>query len=201
MSIEEANEATADQLFRECEPPWSTGAAAGYMHEGAQLATRDGRRMGNAVVESVELVEGELVATVLTDAGRRGKMDESQMAGLFHKPEWTMDVATSIGRRVTSDPIEPSDPDAIMSVAKRISTAVAADELDPAGFDIAAGMFGQELSDAVRQIAIGMRHGADLVAPHDATTELADRIRRAGVWSRLTRAGLPITRRLRLRVR
>lgn len=67
-------------------PPWACGYAYAYTDVGAQLCTRDGRRVGNAVVLSVT----NDVAVVITDAGNKFSLKLTELEELFHKPRYVM---------------------------------------------------------------------------------------------------------------
>lgn len=72
----------------------------GYGYVRAQLCTRDGRVMGNAVIESLEhRPEGKTLYTVLTDMGNRIRMNYAEMADQFHAPKWVM-KEDAIGKRL-----------------------------------------------------------------------------------------------------
>ena len=78
-------------------PPWATGRASGsFAQVGAQLCTKDGRRIGNAVVVSVDqrLVDQsvKVVVEIITDIGTRLILTPSELAEFFHTPEWLMDT-------------------------------------------------------------------------------------------------------------
>lgn len=77
------------------QPPWATGVARGYLEVGAQLCTRDGRRIGNAVVLQVMPSCKGASARLWTDACTDLVLNEAELAELFHEPEWLMDPARS----------------------------------------------------------------------------------------------------------
>lgn len=182
MSMQNSEKDTdyAGELYSECLPPWATGEAAGYLTVGAQLATRDGRVTGNAVVESIDFSSNEPVATILTDAGHRLHFNEAEMQSAFHPPVWTMDLTTAVGHRI--DP-PPDNGVSTAAVAAAIAEGVRMDEGGSEGFDVGAGLFGQHLSDAVRRIAASTHRGADLTRPDDLINAIADRLRSAGHWT------------------
>jgi hypothetical protein len=100
MSDNELNQLSCEPL-----PVWAIGKLAGeYMTPGAQLATRDGRRLGNAFVCEITLHPklGEL-ATVITDIGSETKMTQSELEGAFYPPVWLMDVAEARACRIQSN--------------------------------------------------------------------------------------------------
>lgn len=79
------------------QPPWATGVARGYLEVGAQLCTRDGRRIGDAVVLQVMPTCKGTSARIWTDACTDLVLNESELAELFHEPEWLMKPETSPG--------------------------------------------------------------------------------------------------------
>lgn len=73
-------------------PDWAERKSDGnYMEAGAQLATRDGRRCGNAYVDRVEAHDrlGH-VAVVITDMGNTFHMTVRELEGAFHPPVYVM---------------------------------------------------------------------------------------------------------------
>jgi len=72
--------------FEEPLPEWATGHTTDYRAIGAQLATRDGRRVGNAVV--IECDRERDRATVVTDAGSLMTLAHDELDELFHRPRW-----------------------------------------------------------------------------------------------------------------
>lgn len=90
-------------------PDWAVGRNFGYeLVAGAQLCTKDDRRIGNAhIVEAItmtihELADrqnpfGEFPAYVcLTDAGCKFTMRENELLGYFNIGEWLSDPARVI---------------------------------------------------------------------------------------------------------
>lgn len=70
-------------------PPWAAGRANGkYMQKKAQLATRDGRKIGNACVVHIGFVNKRQVANIITDMGTRLLLSESELKQLFYPPVW-----------------------------------------------------------------------------------------------------------------
>lgn len=68
-------------------PSWADRPSAGsYQEFLTQLMTRDGRKIGNALVIS----DDEYLAEILTDAGNRMIYNSLELIELFHKPEWIM---------------------------------------------------------------------------------------------------------------
>lgn len=67
-------------------PEWASAVSDGdYMIPLTQLCTRDGRRMGNAVVVSVTTV-----AQIVTDMGTHLQLTEGELQELFHTPTFIM---------------------------------------------------------------------------------------------------------------
>ena len=86
-------------------PEWAIGLAYGEFVLGAQLATRDGRRTGNAHIIASGYVRfasldipDYLLYTVLTDAGNEFKMNEEELSDSFYPPYWVSDVEEVIKR-------------------------------------------------------------------------------------------------------
>lgn len=85
-------DAGADNL-----PPWATGMAKGWTDIGAQLCTKDGRRIGNAVlIGSVEL-HGRTFYQVVTDIGTTVRFTEEELGETFYQPVYTMAIDTHAG--------------------------------------------------------------------------------------------------------
>lgn len=66
----------------------------GYLCERAQLCTRDGRKIGNAVIVKIEPLT-EWVFTVITDAGNTLILNIEELQELFHPPKFIMHRAPS----------------------------------------------------------------------------------------------------------
>ena len=88
---------------RDFRPDWAIGKASGYMEVGAQLPTRDGRRVGNAVVLFLETrdIGGETLelAQAITDAGTEITFTLAELEGQFHPPTWVMKPEDAPGLR------------------------------------------------------------------------------------------------------
>lgn len=84
-------------------PEWVKGRVEdGKIVLGAQLPTKDGRRVGNAVVYALTGTidlngEGHHVYEIITDAGSSIKMTEAEIAEVFYAPEWIIDINTHVG--------------------------------------------------------------------------------------------------------
>lgn len=75
-------------------PEWAEKESDGnYLEVGAQLCTKDGRKCGNAFVNSL-LQHSELgmVAEVVTDSGNKFKLTEAELKELFHVPVYVMKI-------------------------------------------------------------------------------------------------------------
>ena len=82
-------------------PDWAGKRSDGdYMEVGAQLSTRDGRRMGNAYVDSLEQHEalGQL-ALIVTDIGNTSRMTIGELQEVFYPPEYVMRIDEARARR------------------------------------------------------------------------------------------------------
>lgn len=90
-------------------PGWATGAAASPMQVGAQLRTRDGRRIGNAVTVGARELFGRTVAVIVTDAGSWANATEQELAELFHPPRWLMRIDDHPGLRFQGYRIQLDD--------------------------------------------------------------------------------------------
>ncbi len=73
-------------------PPWAAGRATKVMEKGAQLCTRDGRRMGNGVVLELDEKFGRQVAKVMTDSGSVAYLTEREILECFYAPVWIMKI-------------------------------------------------------------------------------------------------------------
>lgn len=75
-------------------PSWADAKLNGEWVQFAQLQTKDGRRMGNAVVLAVDKEmwgdkEVEL-HTIITDFGNVLRLTEGELETQFHPPKWKM---------------------------------------------------------------------------------------------------------------
>lgn len=83
-------------------PHWAVCRSHGkYMEEGAQLATRDGRRFGNAYVDRIEPHDklGQ-VAVVITDMGSVMRMTVSELEEGFYPPVYIMRIEEARSARL-----------------------------------------------------------------------------------------------------
>jgi hypothetical protein len=87
-------------------PHWANGTTT-VPTLGAQLCTRDGRGVGNAVIMGgCAGRDGELSWEILTDAGNTLHFSEAELAESFWPPRWVMDPRDAPGlsrRRVPLD--------------------------------------------------------------------------------------------------
>lgn len=79
-------------------PEWAVGLADGNLLVGAQLPTRDGRRMGNAHIVAIidktyaSLMKPVTVYLVLTDAGNSMVMLDTEVHEAFYPPKYVSNV-------------------------------------------------------------------------------------------------------------
>jgi hypothetical protein len=86
-------EQTRNQL-----PHWAIGYASGnYMIEGAQLCTKDGRKIGNAFVNKVFTCQENL--EIVTDMGNVVILNQQEAEELFYPPMYVMDKNKARGMR------------------------------------------------------------------------------------------------------
>lgn len=84
-----------DALLEDHLPAWAVCRARGVLMLGAQLSTRDGRRMGNAHIVGITpgcLGTERLMYSILTDAGSKTAMTAEEIAECFYPPQWVSDV-------------------------------------------------------------------------------------------------------------
>ncbi len=82
-----------DALMEDYLPKWAICRAHGTLMLGAQLPTKDGRRMGNAHIIGEVEKDVHHYFVVLTDAGSQLIMTEREIAECFYPPEWVSDVS------------------------------------------------------------------------------------------------------------
>lgn len=89
-----------EQFKREVLPDWAERYdPSGTIEPGRQLCTKDGRRIGNAyVIELVGYIHGD-VWSVLTDAGNKVNMLESEIRGAFYIGDYISKSYTIPGLR------------------------------------------------------------------------------------------------------
>lgn len=75
-------------------PHWADSKVKGEWVQFAQLQTKDGRRMGNAVILAVDtVVWGDTpveLHTIITDFGNVLRLTEGELVSQFHPPKWRM---------------------------------------------------------------------------------------------------------------
>lgn len=108
---------TTEELIAEAEarlPEWAVARAHGDLVEGAQLPTRDGRRMGNAHI--IRIVPAPPAAPslnylILTDAGNTVVFSEGELREQFYPPEYIGTVSEIIEKfwRQPVPLLEPGD--------------------------------------------------------------------------------------------
>lgn len=91
-------------------PPWAIDTYKGVIVPGLQLSTRDGRRMGNAVVVAVDehcsLFKSWEIATIVTDYGNKVELTTRELQELFHEPKWVMDFTEHNGYKAWRQDVE-----------------------------------------------------------------------------------------------
>lgn len=82
-------------------PDWASSRSTGeYMEVGAQLATRDGRRCGNAYVDAIAPHPSlGTLAVVVTDVGSSFRMTWGELKEAFFPPAYIMRVAEARAKR------------------------------------------------------------------------------------------------------
>ena len=87
--------------YEEPLPEWAEKRSEGnYMEPGAQLATRDGRRTGNAYVDRLEShKELGMLAVVVTDMGNSFRMTQRELVYQYYPPEYVMIIDEARRRR------------------------------------------------------------------------------------------------------
>ena len=64
-----------------------------YSEIGAQLLTRDGRKTGNAFVNSLKMHKHvDMFVEIVTDAGSKVTLTIGELKELFYPPEYIMDI-------------------------------------------------------------------------------------------------------------
>lgn len=82
-------------------PEWAIGFAKGnYKTLGAQLCTRDGRKMGNAFIMSIDDNYH-----VMTDMGNVLVLTENEIKELFYPPKYYMDIVEATASRIAGNDI------------------------------------------------------------------------------------------------
>lgn len=93
--------------FEEPLPPWAIGKSNGELKVGVQLCTKDGRRMGNAVVTGQRTAtwaykDGTVpeIYEVVTDVGNKMRLTTNEVDELFYIGDYVMDVGEALLRRL-----------------------------------------------------------------------------------------------------
>lgn len=74
-------------------PPWAVGNAHGVLMIGAQLPTKDGRKVGNSfIIGGVVREGGHITYTVMTEAGNQLDLTSEEIRELYHDPEYFCDL-------------------------------------------------------------------------------------------------------------
>lgn len=82
-------------------PEWAIGFAKGkYNTPGAQLCTRDGRRLGNAFIMSIDDNYH-----VMTDIGNVLVLTENEVKEAFYPPRYYMDIVEATASRIAGNDI------------------------------------------------------------------------------------------------
>lgn len=108
-------ESEMDAYIKSRLPEWAIGLAEGNLVLGAQLPTRDGRRMGNAHIIKISPQRRGLMGLlylVLTDAGNTIMMLDSEVRSAFHDPIYVSDVQDVINKfwRGPGSPLDTATP-------------------------------------------------------------------------------------------
>lgn len=100
------NTPTDDEMNEALKPDWAVACARGQYVLGAQLPTRDGRKMGNAHIIYVHEGSENIQATfsILTDAGTEVRLTAGEVDELFHPPTWVSDVRNVLTKFSTNHP-------------------------------------------------------------------------------------------------
>ena len=86
---------TEDAINEFLVPSWALAKTQGELVLGANLPTKDGRKIGNAhIVAAVQgvLNTSQMLYTILTDAGTEVVLNSSEITELFYPPEYISDV-------------------------------------------------------------------------------------------------------------
>ena len=151
-----------DEDFNLYLPDWATGVTTSWC-VGAQLRTKDGRCMGNAVIANYH--QGERSPwEIVTDAGTTLRLLDAELDELFWAPSWVMDVATSPGIRARTalaqpEPQGPSDEDLLelmpetmrdeFSYAAKVCSDVTGGQVKPGIFRVCLNRTALEYARAV----------------------------------------------------
>lgn len=99
------------QEWEDLLPTWAVRhAVQGVLEAGAQLPTRDGRRMGNAHIVAVLASRLDLTRpyySVLTDAGNSMILNSTEINEIFWPPAYIADVSVILAKFERSKEAEP----------------------------------------------------------------------------------------------
>lgn len=105
VNAEKPSDVEGGAAFLDFMPEWAVKRATGFLEVGVQLATKDGRRIGNAYVSALESIPGKgFLVTIVTDIGNSAQLNEQELKELFFDPVWVMDVRERQGR--SNQPVE-----------------------------------------------------------------------------------------------
>lgn len=94
LGKEELEDWLLQELMKLPIPYWASARLNGEWVQYAQLQTRDGRRMGNAVILAVETLtyDGEPIDLhlIITDFGNTLSLTERELEHQFFPPKWQM---------------------------------------------------------------------------------------------------------------
>lgn len=98
QSLDAKAAALEKEMLAATAPAWLTGTTNDWTATGAQLCTKDGRAIGNAVMTGDKETRGETTFYVIvTDVGTRLTLSEEELKSMFHEPRFTMNVETHPG--------------------------------------------------------------------------------------------------------
>lgn len=89
-------------------PEWAIKKSDGTLEEGLQLCTKDGRRVGNAVIikkytttfhTGTPMETSFVTYEILTDTGNLAVVNEEEIVGYFYLGNYVMDVKEACKKR------------------------------------------------------------------------------------------------------
>lgn len=78
-------------------PSYAISKTDKYMEIGAQLLTKDGRKIGNAVVIHIADTKYGAVAHIVTDFGNTSRLIQKELEELFHQPKYIVNIEEHTG--------------------------------------------------------------------------------------------------------
>lgn len=94
MSESKEQDLLMQAILEEPRPEWAIGETGGALCLGAHLATKDGRRIGNAHIIGYRPKEGGgHYWQVITDAGALFVFPTEEIERLFHTTQWYSNVS------------------------------------------------------------------------------------------------------------